>query len=129
MKRFWMLAGAFLVTIAALGIALLLGSLGFDYHRKLEHEVLLRQVVSRQWTADRLTRWLGEVKGAPLLAVLRTPADVERLIALHGGRKAAEIRGKAVRHAETRVYRAGDMLYFIYFDAGGVIRDFTCVSR
>ena len=43
--------------------------------------------------------------------------------------KAAEIREKGARHAETRVYQAGDMLYFVYFDAAGLMRDFTCVSR
>jgi hypothetical protein len=128
-KRLWILAGALVVTLAALGIALLLGSLGFNYHRHLEHEDLLRQVVSAQWTAERLTAWLHDVKGAPLLAVLQSPADVEREAAARGGRKAAEIREKAARHAETRVYRAGDMLYFAYFDEAGVMRDFTCVSR
>jgi hypothetical protein len=46
-----------------------------------------------------------------------------------GGSRAAEIREKGTRHAETRVYQAGDMLYFVYFDAAGVMRDFTCVSR
>jgi hypothetical protein len=33
------------------------------------------------------------------------------------------------RYAETRVYESADMLYFVYFDAAGVMRDFTCVSR
>jgi hypothetical protein len=129
MRRLWILAGALAATLAALGIALLLGSLGFNYHRRLEHETLLRQVESRQWTAEHLTRWLQDVKGAPLLAVLQSPADVEREAAARGGAKAAEIREKAARNAETRVYRAADMLYFVYFDAAGVMRDFTCVSR
>jgi hypothetical protein len=28
-----------------------------------------------------------------------------------------------------RVYQTADMLYFIYFDKDGVMRDFTLVSR
>jgi hypothetical protein len=86
-------------------------------------------VVSWQWTAVRLSHWLRVVKSAPLLAVLQSPADVEREAAARGGKKAVEIREKAAHHAETRVYEAGDMLYFVYFDAAGVMRDFTCVSR
>ena len=47
----------------------------------------------------------------------------------HGGARLAEIRQKAARYPELRVYQAGDMLYFVYFDAASVMRDFTCVSR
>jgi hypothetical protein len=128
MKRFWMLAGAFLVTITALGIALLLGSASFDFRRFSQHEGRLRRVLREQPTAERLTRGLAD-EGTPLLATALRPEDVERLIAAYGGKKATEIREKAGRFAQMRVFRAADMLYFVYFDAGGVMRDFTCVSR
>ena len=128
MSRFWILAGAFTATVVTLAVALFLGSLAFNYHRHLEHEELLREVVARQWTAERLTQWLRDVKSAPLLAVLQSPADVEREALTRGGRKAAEIREKAGRHAQVRIYQAADMLYFVYFDEDGVMRDFTCVG-
>jgi hypothetical protein len=124
----WIRVGALAVSLVALAVALLLGSLAFNYHRHLEHEELLREVVARQWTAERVTRWLEEVKGAPLLAVLESPADVEREAVTRGGRKAAEIREKARRSAQVRVYQASDMIYFIFFDDDGVMRDFTCVG-
>ena len=54
-----------------------------------------------------------------------TRDEVEREASGRGGKKAAEIREKGARNAETRVYQTGDMLYFIYFDADGVMRDFT----
>ena len=43
--------------------------------------------------------------------------------------KVAQLRAKAARYPLLRVYRAADMLYFVYFDADGLMRDFTCVSR
>jgi hypothetical protein len=129
MKRFWILAGAFAVTLGALAIAMLLGSLGFGYHRNMEHEVLLREVMARQPTAEGLTRWLGGVKAAPLVAAAASRAEAERLIAEHGGRKSGELLAKAGRYAQLRVFRAADMFYFVFFDADGVMRDFTCVSR
>ena len=128
MSRFWILTGAFTATVVTLAVALFLGSLAFDYHRHLEHEGLLREVVARQWTAERLTQWLRDVKSAPLLAVLQSPADVEREALTRGGRKAAEIREKAERHAQVRIYQAADMIYFVFFDDDGVMRDFTCVG-
>jgi hypothetical protein len=128
MSRFWIRAGALAVSLVTLAVALFLGNLAFNYHRHLEHEDLLREVVARQWTAEKLTQWLRDVKSAPLLAVLQSPADVEREVLARGGRKAAEIREKAARHAQVRVYHAADMIYFVFFDDDGVIRDFTCVG-
>jgi hypothetical protein len=127
-KRFWILGGALAVSLVTVAVALFLGRLAFDYHRRLEHEDLLREVVARKWTAARLTQWLEHVKGAPLLAVLESPADVEREVLTRGREKAAEIREKAGHHAHVRIYEAADMLYFIYFDDDDVIRDFTCVD-
>ncbi len=100
----------------------------FDFRRFSDHEGMLRRVMRKQPTADQLTQGLRDVD-APLVGVLTTRDEVEREVAAHGGRKAAEIREKAARYAETRVYQSADMLYLVYFDAAGVMRDFTCVSR
>jgi hypothetical protein len=128
MKRFWMLAGALVVTLAALALALLLGSASFDFRRFSQHQGRLAKVMREQPTADRLTRGLAD-EGTVLIAVARTPQDVDREAAARGKNKAAEIREKGARSAETRVYETADMLYFVYFDKSGVMRDFTIVSR
>ncbi len=127
MKRLWILAGALIVTVAALTLAMLLGSASFDYRRYSQHEGRLRRVMLQQPTADRLTQGLQE-EGTPLIAAPTDRRQAERVIAEHGGPKIAELRRKAERYPLLRVYRAADMLYFVYFDANGVMRDFTCVS-
>jgi hypothetical protein len=128
MKRFWIAAGALAVTLGSLTLAMLLGSASFDFRRYTVHERRMQKVLREQPTADRLTRGLAD-EGTAQLAVARTGEEVEREASARGGKKAAEIREKGARHVETRVYQAGDMLYFVYFDADGVMRDFTCVSR
>jgi len=128
MKRFWILAAALAVTLGALTLAMLLGSASFDFRRYTVHQRRMQNVLREQPTADRLTRGLAD-EGTALLAVAATRDAVEREASARGGKKAAEIREKGARHAEIRVYQAGDMLYFVYFDADGVMRDFTCVSR
>ena len=128
MKRFWILAGALAVTLGALALAMLLGSASFDFRRYTVHQQRLQRVLREQPTADRLTRGLAD-EGTPLLAVLSTRDEVEKEATARGRKKAAEIREKGGRGAQTRVYQAGDMLYFVYFDEAGVMRDFTCVSR
>ena len=128
MRRFWILAGAVVVTLSALAIAMLLGAASFDFRRYAQHQGRLAKVMREAPTADRLTRGLAD-EGTELVAVAKSRDEVEREAAARGGRKAAEIREKGGRLAETRVYQTSDMLYFVYFDADGVMRDFTCVSR
>ena len=127
LKRFWIIVGALAVTLGTLTLALLLGSAGFDFRRYAVHQRRMQQVLREQPTAERLTRGLAD-EGTMLVAVAATRDAVAREASARGGPRAAEIREKGARHAETRVYRAGDMLYFVYFDAAGVMRDFTCVS-
>jgi hypothetical protein len=128
MKRFWIMAGALAVTLGALALAMVLGSASFDFRRYTVHQQRMQKVLREQPTADRLTRGLAD-EGTVLLAVLQSREDVGREASARGGKRAAEVREKAARHAETRVYQASDMLYFVYFDADGVMRDFTCASR
>jgi hypothetical protein len=128
MKRLWILAGALAVTLGALALAMVLGSASFDFRRYSQHQGRLQKVLREQPDADRLTRGFAD-EGTVLLAVAATREALEREASLRGGRKAAEVREKGARHAETRVYQTADMLYFVYFDAMGVMRDFTCVSR
>ena len=128
MKRFWIAALALVATLGALALAMLLGSASFDFRRYTVHRQRLQKVLREAPSADRLTRGLAD-EGTPLLAVLMSPADVEREAAARGGAMGAEIREKGRRYPQTRVYQAGDMLYFVYFDAAGLMRDFTCVSH
>jgi hypothetical protein len=127
-KRVIVAAGALAVTLAALSLAFWLGAASFDARRYDQHRRRLAKVMLQQPSADRLTRGL-EAEGSPLVETAATPADKERAAVVRGGARLAEIREKAARYPELRVYQAGDMLYFVYFDAAGVMRDFTCVSR
>jgi hypothetical protein len=124
----WIVLGALAVTLAALSLAMLLGSASFDFRRYTQHEGRLRNVMREAPTVDRLTQGLQD-EGTPLVAAPATREETARVVAEHGGVKKVEIRAKTARYAQTRVYRASDMLYFIYFDEQGIMRDFTCVSR
>ena len=128
MKRFWIVAGALAVTLATLALALVLGSVAFDVRRYLLHEGRLRRVMESQPTVESLTQGLLAEKTTTLIAAPSSRQDVERAISAHGGIKSQEIRGKASRYAQLRVFRARDMIYFVFFDASGVMRDFACIS-
>jgi hypothetical protein len=128
LNRFWILAGALAVTIAALTVAFWLGSASFDARRYSQHNGRLAKVMLEKPSAERLTLGLA-AEGTPLLVTATTAEDKERTTLARGGMRLAEIREKAARYPELRIYQAGDMLYFVFFDREGVMRDFTCVSR
>jgi len=128
MKRLWVGLGALAVTLAALSLAMLLGSASFDFRRYTQHEGRLRRVMREEPTADRLTRGLAD-EGTSLVAAPKSREEAGRVAEERGGVKKTEVRAKAARYAQMRVYRASDMLYFVYFDEAGVMRDFTCVSH
>jgi hypothetical protein len=127
-KRVWILAGAFVVTAAILVLALGLGSLGFDIRRYPLHDRRMQRVLEQHPTVEQLTQGLAD-DGSPLIADARTPAEIDRVIAAHGDDRGAALREKARKWDRLRVYAAGDMLYFVFFDRGGIMQDFALVSR
>jgi hypothetical protein len=127
LKRGWIFAGALLLTAMACAFAFWLGAWGFDFRRYSQHEGRLRRLVLQEPTRDRVERGLAD-EGSPLIEAPEGPAALEKLARSLGGRKAAEVLTKGRRWPTTRVFRAGDMLYFLYFDHDDVLRDYTCVS-
>jgi len=127
-KRFWIVGIALVASLATLAIALWLGSIGREMHDLVEHEARLEQALAKQPTAEALTRALA-ADGFPLLAAAVSAKDKQRAAADRGALRQAEIRAKASRYPELRVYQSGAMTYFIYFDEQGLMRDFTCVGR
>jgi hypothetical protein len=129
MKRVGIVLAALAVTLGSLWLAMALGKVGFDVRRFSQHERRLRKVMAEpQVTSDRLTQAFKD-EGTLLLAAPTSPEERERVIAGRGGKQAAELRAKAARFPELRVYATADMLYFVFFDRAGVMRDFTLVSR
>jgi hypothetical protein len=126
-SRFWILTGAFSATALTLALAFLLGSWGFDYRRYSQHEGRMRRVLEQQPTIGQLTAGL-EDEGALVLSSAETPEGIEEAIDTFGRARAEELRRKAARWSRVRVYRAADMLYFVFFDEEGIMRDFVCVG-
>lgn len=120
--------GAALATALIAWLALLLGAVGFDMRRFSQHEGRLARLVARQPRLELVEQAFAE-EGTRRLAAPSTPEEAEAAARAHGGARQAEASAKARRWPVTRVFLAGDMVYFAYFDGEGVMRDFTCASR
>ena len=114
------------VTIAGLGAALYVGTLGYDVQRRQRHDARLKNILSQTPTVYQVTEGLKDK--APLALVVEGQDDLDQAVSRWGADKANEIRDKASDWPQLRVFVAGDMVYFIYFDDGDVMRDYVYVS-
>ena len=114
------------VTIAGLGGALYVGTLGYEVQRNHRHDDRLKRILAQTPTVFQVTEGLKEI--APLALVVEGQSDLEQAVSQWGAHKGNEIRDKADAWPQVRVFEAGDMVYFIYFDDGNVMRDYVYVS-
>lgn len=128
MKRALIVGGALLVTAASLGLALFLGSWGFDQRRFSLHEGRLRRLLDKEPRLEQVVEGL-RAEQSPEIGMARTEAEQRRLAERWGGSRLPQVLEKGRHWPEVHVFEATDMLYFLYFDQDLVLRDFLCVSR
>jgi hypothetical protein len=116
------------VTAGVAYLSFLIGAWGFNTRRYGQHEGRLHKLLLATPRLDQVVRAF-EDEGSPLVAAPASPEELSRAARERGGEKAAEVVEKGTRWGQTRVFVAGDMVYFIFFDREGVMRDFVYVSR
>jgi hypothetical protein len=116
------------ITAGVAYLAFLLGAWGFDTRRYGQHEARLRKLLLANPRLDQVVQAF-EAEGSPLVASASGPRELEQVAAERARDQKGEVVEKGARWPQTRVFAAGDMLYFIFFDETGVMRDFTLVSR
>jgi hypothetical protein len=108
-------------------IAFWMGAAYFDIRRTDTHAGRLQRLLQKSPTLHQVTAGLEE-EGSPLVEAPDGPQAIRDVASKLGRQKQAEVLTKGSRWPKTRVFRAGDMLYFLYFDADDVMRDYTFVS-
>jgi hypothetical protein len=109
-------------------LAFLIGAWGFNTRRYVQHDERLRKLVLATPRLDQVTQAL-EDEGSPLVASPASPRELGDVAAKWAGDKEREVAEKGKRWGTTRVFVAGDMVYFLFFDREGVLRDYSYVSR
>jgi hypothetical protein len=125
-NRMILTVAASVVAISGLAIALILGTLGYDVRRMNMHEARLKGILIQTPTVYQVTEGLKEK--APLVRIVESPEDLEDAVDRYGGEKREVILEKAERFPQLRIFAAGDMMYFIFFDAEHRMRDYVYVS-
>jgi hypothetical protein len=119
--------GLFATAVLA-AVAFWLGAWAFAFRTQHQHEQRLRHMLEVHPTTAQVVEGLRN-DGSPLIAAPGDFAGLEREAARYGRDKQPEILDKGRRWPLARFFLAGDMVYVIYFDQAGVMRDYTRVSR
>lgn len=125
-RRVLMMVVASLLTVGGVLAAFLLGTLGYNIRRSSMHEARLRRILVQTPTVYQVTEGLKEK--APLAAIVASEKELEDALERWGGDRKAEILEKSRRWEQLRIYAAGDMMYFIFFDSKNIMRDYVFVS-
>jgi hypothetical protein len=124
-KRLAIVAGSLAVTGLTLGLALLLGSWGYSHRSLTSHHTRLARLVEQEPDLDLVVQALEE-EGSHLTAA---PEDERSLRQAVSGLP-EEVQDLVVRKRHewpiVRVFRAGDVVYVLFFDAETTLRDFAC---
>jgi hypothetical protein len=127
-SRAAILTASVALTAGVAYLAFLLGAWGFNTRRYSQHERRMQKVLLARPNLDQVTRGL-EDEGSALIATARGSRELERVAAEYAGERARAVVEKGEGSAETRVFRAADMIYFVFFDQAGVMRGYAIASR
>jgi hypothetical protein len=125
-KTIAIVVGSLALAAIPLSLALFLGTWGFEYRGLSLHQGRLERLVQRQPKLEQVMAGL-EAEGSALLAAPSDQAALAAAAVRWGREHAPALQKKASEHAQTRVFRAGDFIYFLYFDADDVLRDFAVI--
>ena len=114
------------IAVVGLLIALYLGVFGYDIRRTTLHEGRLQGVLEQEPTLRQVV--VGLQEKAPLVASPQGERELEEWLAKWGDQKKDEILQKSRQWPITRVFDAGDMIYFIFFDEKEIMRDFVYIN-
>ena len=106
---------------------LLLGKFAYDIRRASLHDARLKGILRQNATIYQVT--VGLRQKAPLVQVVQNRTDLISMIERWGQERRNDILQKAILWPQVRIFAESDMVYFIYFDKGGIMRDYICVNR
>jgi len=113
------------IAVVVLVRVLFVGAQRYQRQEFDEHRRYLQALLAKNPSVAQVETAIGE---EPIRVV--TPADATAIshVWTDSRNDPAEIEAKVSKWLETRVYRKSPMLYFIYFDSQGVMRDFSCLT-
>jgi hypothetical protein len=124
-KAFVIVAGSLVGTGLLVGLVFSLGGWAYQHRRWSLHDGRLRRLVEKHPSADRVSRGILAEPGNATIPAPDSEAELRALAA----RWADEVVAKRRQWKELRIFAVRDMVYFLYFDEEGKLRDYVLLSR
>ena len=125
-KRTVAIVGAVAVTAGIAALALHLGHWAYKSKNAAMHQRRLERLLSLKPHVRQVVAAF-EQEGTRPLAVARTPEELAAAADRWAGPRRDETVAEGSRRSSTRVFSAGDVRYFVYFDESGTMNGFTLV--
>jgi hypothetical protein len=85
--------------------------------------------VARHPTASQVSEAILAEPGNRAIPTPTSEEELRRLISRYPRGRADEIVAKRRKWRDLRVFGAGDVVYFLYFDDGGALQDYELASQ
>jgi hypothetical protein len=122
-----MLGAAAFVTAALLAVALYMGDWAYGTRSSSLHERRLTRMLEEKPHRDALSHALRD-EGMIEVASAKAPSELAEVARRWGGTKRDEVLAKGGRWPLTLVFSGNGMVYLLYFDEKGQVRDYTFVA-
>ena len=127
-KAFVIVAGSLVGTGLLVGLVFSLGGWAYQHRRWSLHDGRLRRLVAEHPSADRVSRGILAEPGNVSVPAPDSEAELRALAARWSPARADEVVAKRRQWKELRIFAVRDMVYFLYFDDEGKLRDYVLLS-
>ena len=126
-----LLAAAAVGVLVAAGLAALvlaLGSWAYQHRQFTLHDGRLKRLVEQHPGLEAVTRGVLSEPGNRPIPMPESEQRLRDLAAQWSPARADEVMAKRRRWPTLRIFGAGEMVYFLYFDAEGRLQDYVLLS-
>ncbi len=121
----WALGVGLVAAGGLAALALTLGAWAYHHRRFTLHDGRLKRLVEQKPPLDAVTEALLKEPGGRTIAVPASAGALRELAAAWSPARADEVMAKRGQWPTVRIFGAGDMVYVLFFDQGGVLRDYV----
>jgi hypothetical protein len=127
-KAFVIAVGSLVGTGLLVGLVFSLGGWAYQHRRWSLHDGRLRRLLAEHPSADRVSRGILAEPGNVSIPTPDSEAELRALAARWSPARADEVVAKRRQWKEVRIFAVRDMVYFLYFDDEGKLRDYVLLS-
>ena len=128
-KQVAVAVGSLAATAGLLALTFSVGSWAYRHRRFTLHEGRLRRLVAEHPSFPAVSQALLADRGNGSIAIPSSDDDLRRFVAQSSPARSQEVVDKRRKWADLRAFGVGDMIYLLYFDDQGVLRDHVLLSR